>query len=668
MRFIAILILLVLLGCRKESMPVSTIPGADSLSLYLKIAATAKSADSFETYNKKALDFASLQKTNGDFSQLFLLANNFYASSDISSMRKVTKLIVRRAASAKDTSNLAKGNLYMAELYNLIGYNDSSYYYYLKAEKLYGKINDYVNLADIFVRKGDIQSNQNDFLGTERSASEALAILRNYPNAFKSYQAYNLLGISSLEFGNYLKAIEYYQKALLETENLNVDERDYFRAVALNNIGNAYEHLRDYKTAIQYFRNALKINKLKDTYPALYATLLDNQAYSKFKLGDLNELPKLFYESLKMRQESGDNSKIVLSYIHLSEYFFNIQDTVAAMENARLALKIARRENFPTDVLSAYKQNAAVDLVNAPFYTGQYITLSDSLQKVERNNKDRFARIEYETDDLALRNDKLAEQNRNLLYFFVGFLMIGLLLFVIRSQRARNRELLLIQAQQKANEDIYNLMISQQNRIEESRIREKKRIAQELHDGVLGRLFGTRLNLDSLNKMTDDEAVTRRVEYLNELKNIEQDIREISHDLNREKFALINNFLAILNNLLEEQKASFNTQVTCEIDEDIDWDKLSNTIKINLYRIVQEALQNMNKYAQATKVKIAIKASPVGLTLVIADNGIGFDTNLKRKGIGIQNMNSRANEMQATLDIQSKKGKGTTLTVEIPVR
>lgn len=74
---------------------------------------------------------------------------------------------------------------------------------------------------------------------------------------------------------------------------------------------------------------------------------------------------------------------------------------------------------------------------------------------------------------------------------------------------------------------------------------------------MLGRLFGARLNLDSLNRFNDEDSVNSRFNYLAELKNIEQDIREISHDLNREKYVLINNFVAIVSNLLEEQANSF---------------------------------------------------------------------------------------------------------------
>jgi signal transduction histidine kinase len=107
------------------------------------------------------------------------------------------------------------------------------------------------------------------------------------------------------------------------------------------------------------------------------------------------------------------------------------------------------------------------------------------------------------------------------------------------------------------------------------------------------------MNLDSLNKFHDELAMDQRNSYLSELKNIEQDIREISHDLNREKSELINNFVAIVDNLLEEQRKTFATKLVSTIDKSLKWDVIEN-VKINLYRILQESLQNCNKYANAT--------------------------------------------------------------------
>ena len=240
------------------------------------------------------------------------------------------------------------------------------------------------------------------------------------------------------------------------------------------------------------------------------------------------------------------------------------------------------------------------------------------------------------------------------------------LLFIVRAQRARTRELLFKQAQQKANEEIFNLMMSQQSIIDESRNKEKKRLAQDLHDGVLGRMFGLRLNLDSLNSSTDPDAPKKRNELLNELKTIEQDIREISHDLNREKLVLINNFVSIVHNLLEEQKSLHSAAVSYQIDTSINWDKIGNAIKINMYRILQEGLQNINKYAGAKNITVEISGDLENVFLKIQDDGIGFDVHKKSKGIGMQNMISRTNECQGIIDITSKKNHGTRIVITIP--
>jgi signal transduction histidine kinase len=210
-------------------------------------------------------------------------------------------------------------------------------------------------------------------------------------------------------------------------------------------------------------------------------------------------------------------------------------------------------------------------------------------------------------------------------------------------------------------------MISQQNDVETIRVIEKKRVAQELHDGVLGRMFGVRMNLDSLNKFNDELASKQRISYIVELKNIEQDIREISHDLSREKSELINNFVAIVDNLFEEQKKTYKPKLVSSIDSSIKWDLMTNAVKINLYRVVQESLQNINKYASAKTIKVEFKKGLDNILVQISDDGVGFNVKKAKKGIGLQNMLSRINECKGVFEIQSKKGEGTIITVTIPI-
>ncbi len=185
-------------------------------------------------------------------------------------------------------------------------------------------------------------------------------------------------------------------------------------------------------------------------------------------------------------------------------------------------------------------------------YYKEYIILNDSLVNNERTIRNKFARIRYETKEIEQRNEQITKERLYLLILSIALILSIFLIYSTISQRAKNKELKLNQLQQEANEEIYNLMLTQQDKIEEGRAQEKMRISEELHDGILGRLFGTRLSLDSLNENTDKDTVKNRGEYIKELKAIEQEIRKISHDLNSD-FVIGSGFFEIIKTLVENQ-------------------------------------------------------------------------------------------------------------------
>ena len=607
---------------------------------------------------------------NSKENRLFLnkLAEQSYRIGSSKIMFSTTKLLLNRATIVNDSSNIAAGFNLLGKYYLDFSKNDSSFIYFVKAEKIYIKQRNNNKLGDINLNKAFIYLYENDYPNCEVSASKALLnIVFNGKNQRKKYDAYNLIGISSNELKKYDKAIEYHLKALKVANNSLYQTSPILITTSQNNLGVVYQNINDNKKAINFFQQALAKKGLENISPDLYAMLLDNLAYSKFKIGDNSELPNLFFTSLKIREKNHLNSGVVVNKIHLSEYFSALNDTVNSKKFAFEALVLAKSINIKGDILASLNQLSSVDKVKSSIYSKEYIEISDSLQLEERNSKDKFARIQFETDEIIQEKDVLEDRNRNLLYVFIFTVILASLLFIVRAQRTRTRELLYKQTQQKANEEIFNLMMSQQAIIDESRSKEKKRLARDLHDGVLGRMFGLRMNLDSLNNKNDEETVNRRLELLNELKTIEQDIREVSHDLNREKQELINNFVSLVHNLLEEQQASYQVKLSYSIDNNVNWDKINNSIKINMYRMLQEGLQNINKYANAKNSTVEIKADNEYIYLKIKDDGIGFDVNKKSKGIGVQNMISRTHECQGTIDIKSEKDNGTQIIITIPI-
>ncbi|MBG6109271.1 signal transduction histidine kinase/tetratricopeptide (TPR) repeat protein [Flavobacterium sp. CG_23.5] len=654
---------------KKNEGSILVISSKDSLSTYFSLANDfSLPREKRQVFTHKAFDIVVDQENDSlNRVNMFKVANRYYNINDWKDFNKTVHLVLDKSENAKDTINIIKAYTYLGDYYVSQSVSDSAFLFYYKAEKMYVKLGDNFNVGKTLINKATLQYMAGDFLGSEKAVFIVLRIIKNEKQANNIlYDAYNLLGIIYGELGEYENAIAYHNKALAISDDEIIPKEFQSRATSYNNIGFLYLNFHKYLLAKNYFKKGLEQNNLAIEKPTIYAMLLDNLAYSKFKLKETEGLPQLFYQSLKLRDSLKLTSGIFINKIHLSEYFASKSDTVKAIKYSKQALLLARNTSVSRDVLVALNQLAIIEPKKEAIYSKEYIRINEELQKAERKMGDKFSRIEYETDVIKDENTDLAAKNRNLLFGFSAFALVGLFLYIIKAQKTKNRELVFKQEQQKVNEEIYNLMISQQNTIETNRVKEKKRVAQELHDGVLGRMFGIRMNLDSLNKIDDETAIQRRNNYLSELKNIEQDIREISHDLNREKSELINNFVAIVDNLLEDQKKTFKPKLIAVIDRKIKWELLSNSSKINLYRIIQESLQNINKYAEANTIKVELKKMDGDLFLTISDDGKGFDINKMKKGIGLQNIQSRTIECNGTVDIQSKKGNGTIITIAVP--
>ncbi|WP_291286079.1 tetratricopeptide repeat-containing sensor histidine kinase [Flavobacterium sp.] len=662
---------LILLGCTsKTEKDKNENSSIDSLSIYFSLANDANLPLAYkQNYNQKAFDIIIAQKNDSlNRVNLFKVANRYYNMSDWKAYKKTSKLILERAISSKDSFSIAKVYTYLGDYYRSETISDSAFLNYFAAGKIYLKINDDLNLAKTFLLKADLQFSEADYFESEIMVFKALQILKKKKDVNNQlYDCYNLLGILYNERTEYDKALVFHNKALTILDDKAIPLDLQLKATSLNNIGFVYLSMEDYEKAKIYFRKGLMQENLFVEGPTLYAMLLDNLAYAKFKSKEFDGLPDQFYEALKIRDSLKLTSGIILNKIHLSEYYWFKKDTLRAFQFSKQALNLSRVSNKLGNTLDALKQIAIVDPENAPKYSKEYIEINEKVVREERIIGEKFSRIQYETNEIKDQNSSLQEKNKTLIYVFSICTLIGLFFYVYKTQQARHRELLFKQQQQVANEDIYNLMILQQNDIEQTRIKEKKKVAQDLHDGVLGRMFGVRISLDSLDKVDELEAAPKRKKYLEELKKIEEDIREISHDLNREKSELINNFIAILNKLFEDQRNTYGTKLVSSFDSNIKWELVSNTVKINLYRIVQEALQNCNKYAEATTIVVEFKSEVDHLVLSIADDGVGFNTKTTKNGIGLHNIQYRAAECKGIVSLKSVKGEGTLLVVKIPI-
>lgn len=189
--------------------------------------------------------------------------------------------------------------------------------------------------------------------------------------------------------------------------------------------------------------------------------------------------------------------------------------------------------------------------------------------------------------------------------------------------------------------------------------KERNYIGRELHDNVNQILAGTKLFLSSSAKKNEvvKDAVQYPIELLSsaieEIRSLCRNLVSPLKNINLEELAK-----GLLNNCRQNIKSSFSYSVPAKL--------LADELKLNIYRILQELISNTLKYAAATSLKISIKVHQHLLTVIVTDDGQGFDVNTKRTGIGISNLINRVESFNGQLKIDSSPGNGCSTTITIP--
>lgn len=597
----------------------------------------------------------------------FKVANRYFTLLEYDNYKVVTNKILKISESNKDSLNIAKAEYYLGDYYFFTSKNDSAYYYFLSAEKKYKNLNDKSNLATTILHKAYILLYEKDYLGSESETIKVLNIAKEIKDQSLIYECYVNLGSSLSGLGNYEKALEYHQKALLQIKKIEDENyKPILQAQTLNNIGSIYLNINKLNEASQIFSEGLKINNLKDIQPVLYTSLLDNFAYSRFKINKKEGLED-FQTALAVRDEIDDVYGKINSRIHLTEYYLSQNDTLKAIQLNSEANKLAKESHYNKEVLITLDFYTKLIPDKGLAYARDYIKLNDSLQKQERATRNKLARIEFETDEIISEKETISNQRKIILIMSLLIISFGFLLYIILYQRSKHKELVFNQQQQESNEEIYRLMLDNQEDIDEARSNVKRNIALELHDNILNRLASTRLNLFAISRRQDEETIKKALEHIDSIRVIEQEIRAFSHELHKESDINKSNFKNILEELLKNQKETYSPVCNCDIFFDEAMNNMSPEIKMNVYRIIQEAFNNINKYANATKIGLVLDVDEGFLQLEINDNGVGFNVNKIKNGIGLKNMKSRAEAMKGEISIASEKGKGTNIKLKVPL-
>lgn len=249
-----------------------------------------------------------------------------------------------------------------------------------------------------------------------------------------------------------------------------------------------------------------------------------------------------------------------------------------------------------------------------------------------------------------------------ILFFYIGiaietlFFSLGLAykIKLINDEKNRVHNLVIQHKHQQQISKLKGLLEGEEN--------ERKRIAEELHDGIAGDLSAIKFNLAHLNQRNQNPE---NDELLGELSQIIDkscvQLREISHNLS--PTAITNYGLSLaVENYCKKIENTYHIKVDYQFTGEAL--RLTNTSETHIYRIIQELLNNIVKHSEASSATVEIINHDPETIIKVSDNGKGFSANQNSKGIGLSNIDSRIRFLEAQIFKESNK-KGTSFTIQI---
>ena len=246
-------------------------------------------------------------------------------------------------------------------------------------------------------------------------------------------------------------------------------------------------------------------------------------------------------------------------------------------------------------------------------------------------------------------------------------MVVGRDLTEIKEAQMRSREFNREQIEKKVKEQQYRSVL-----ILEGQEEERKRIAQEIHDGIGQMLTALKLNLEGLTSSSSEHMKKKLVDTRSLMKGVIKEVRRVSFNLTPSSLSDFG-IVAAVRKISTEVTALSSTKVTFENKTKF-INRLDSNVETNLYRIVQEAVNNGIKYAKAEEIVITFEHDINSLFVTVEDDGQGFDYDKLKtdghfgaSGHGIFNMKERTAFINGELDIDSQIGKGTKITITLPL-
>ena len=498
---------------------------------------------------------------------------------------------------------------------------------------------------------------------------------------------YNTRAIILLDYGSLEEALASLEKSY---EYYGKSGNKHRQAVALNNWAVVLLDLNKPREALEKYDTAL-VFRLSENPPNAeeLGRIYYGMGKCAFMLGKPKEAINYYLESYRSRgriYSKGAAESLIAISAMVCDWALTGKDTTAlvaqlarsGIRNSMVPLQMALdllaesgSHQFGYSILDVRRKKALVDgdfeqayaLLEEQKQMDEEIKLSDSSLGALANLKSQYKQEQLKLQLLEeeLENRKNATQVKFLLIFLGVMLLVLIIGLLVYQNRLKAKHLELTTFKQKQQTIAMRSMLEGQER-------ERARIARDLHDGLGNLLSTVKVTVGNLGLKSNTHSTPELFQSANTMIDEAcKEVRKISHEMMPQALERLGLTKALEDLVLTaDQVHGFQAIFNVYGEER----KLNEATEMMLFRITQELMNNIIKYARATEVTVQLTYGDDWLNLTVEDDGVGFDTQSTeaKAGMGLKSIAFRAAHIGGQYEIESKPGRGTMASINLPLK
>lgn len=607
-----------------------------------------------------------------------------YMGSDMNKALDFANKELSYATKANRQGDIAQAESDIGSIYNRKSIFDTALIHYNKALVIREKLKQDVKIAGIYTNIATVLMRQSKFEEALAINFKSLKIFEKTGDELK--QAISLGNIGNLyyELEQNKPAEQFYRKSLAlarKTNHLitqgndlvNIGGIKFEYGVQQDKIVNPVE----LDSALSYFLEAeIILKNLNATYNL--CAVYNNLGRIYFIKNDFAKALKFYENGLEARISLEDKFGIGLSYINLAETEKQLGNNSKNIEYLTKASDIFLSLKNYINLKQAYGKLAEAYELKKDYplslkFHQLYANYKDSVYNEDNAKQMAEMQTKYDVEkkDLELSKNKAELEAKEKQAFIKNIIIAAvlsliILLCIVGVLFYRKKQ---VEQQAKLDLEIANQKEIRTKAILDAEEKERRRIAQDLHDGVGQLLSAAKLNLSNLESKITIETEEQKVAMQNALTLVDDSVKEVravSHNM------MPNTLIKLgLGSAVREFITKLGNAPTLKVDlEIVGLDtRLDNQVETVLYRVIQEIVNNIIKHAKASQISMQLIRHETELNIMIEDNGVGFDTNKLDTfdGIGLKGIQTRIEFLNGSVHFDSSIGRGTTVIIDIPL-